>query len=54
MAEGNITVTVNARADDVQALVDEVERLRGLLAKVRAEIAGRTERDAFEDQGWGQ
>jgi hypothetical protein len=29
------------------------QRLREQQAKVRAEIAGRTERDAFEDQGWG-
>lgn len=28
MADGNITVTVNARADEVEALVAEVERLR--------------------------
>lgn len=40
MAEGNITVTVNARADDVQALVDEVERLRAEVARLRAAITG--------------
>ena len=29
------------------------QRLREKQAKVRAEIAGRTERDHFTDQGWG-
>lgn len=29
------------------------QRLREKQAKVRAQIAGRAERDAFEDQGWG-
>ena len=31
MADGNITVTVNARADEVAALIAEVERLRAAL-----------------------
>jgi len=30
MADGHITVTVNARADEVQGLLAEVDRLRGL------------------------
>ena len=34
MADGNITVTINARADDVQALLAEVERLRGALREL--------------------
>jgi hypothetical protein len=36
MADGNITVTVNARADQVQALLDENARLRAALIDVAA------------------
>ena len=36
MADGNITVTVNARADQVQALIAEVERLREALSELVA------------------
>ena len=36
MADGNITVTVNARDDEVQALVAEVERLRSALCELVA------------------
>ena len=39
MADGNITVTVNARADDVQALIAEVERLRAAMVALEAAAA---------------
>lgn len=38
MADGIITVMVNARADEVQALVSEVGRLRAALAFAEAEL----------------